>query len=246
MRRPVRTSSSPSGTATGAYCAVFVTCQMQDSHNNVFCYSNVTLGVCIITIANQLIMKKQLLLFFTFSIICFAANAQNQISLLVGPPPEGFDPSYGYYDGYSTGANTLYDLYEPKTWVSGGAVFGLEYSRNLNTRFALGGDFMYGFKNISRTPGSAYEGDTETFHRHMYSTMANVKFNYILDPFFKFYVKVNLGAGVRTGGIEETKIQFDYQLTPIGVEMGRKNRIAIIEMGYGTMFLIRFGLGYKF
>ena len=195
---------------------------------------------------------KKLLLLILLATTCIAAQAQkNQVVFHFGPPPEGFSPSsyeYDYFYDYSYygGANTLFDLYEPKMTPNGGAVFGLEYSRSLNKRFSVGGEVYYGFQRMTRTPGSAYKDDPVSSVRHMFSAAPSVRLYYIIDPVVKFYAKANIGVGMRSGGFDDTTLQIDYELIPLGIQVGRKKFVYLMELGQGSMFLIHFGIGYNF
>lgn len=187
---------------------------------------------------------KKLLLLIVLATTCFAAQAQkNQVVFCISFTPE----EYGYSGSSYHGGNTLSDLYEPDVWSEMPGGVGIDYLRGLNSRLWVGGYVFYGEQNITRTPGAAYKEEPQTYTKHFVSLMPSVRFDYIKGKILcDLYARVDAGVGLRTGTPEGTNVCFDYQLIPLGIKFGKKGFALIYEVGFGSLFNIRCGMGYTF
>jgi len=196
---------------------------------------------------------RKLLLSLLFTLTCLAAYGQkNEASLFFGPSTNGYVGSYYDYYYHYRGGSTLQDLYEPSLEPSGSSFFYLEYLRDITSRFKAGLGFHYGWEHTTRTPGLAFKDDPTTVTRHSFSLSPHVRYDYIRGSLTSkgslgiMYLKVLAGAGLRTGGIEDTEYCFDYGIYPLGFQIVVKDWVWSMEIGYGTLYSIHFGVGHRF
>ena len=190
---------------------------------------------------------KKLLLLIVLATTCLAAQAQkNQVSLSFGI---SFDTLLGagedYYYSY-VNSNTLQGLYGTSLKYSGGALFSLEYLRELSERLNVGCEFHYGMSSITRTPGAAYKDDPQHYSSYRYALTPVVRYDYVEGAQCTLYLKADVGAGFETSPIEDTKLRLEYQFYPLALQINGRYINVFGEMGFGTLYYVRWGVGRKF
>ena len=200
---------------------------------------------------------RKLLLSLLLTVTGLAAYGQkNEISILLGPTVNGFTDVYGYNYGYRYNpygyGGTLSDLYEPTIGVSASGSISLEYHRAIASKVKLGGSFHYGYEELTRTPGAAFKDDPQVYTRHFFSLTPQIKYDYIRGSVSShggdcnFYAKALAGVGIKTGGLEDTRVCFDYGVYPLGVQVVINKLSLLGELGYGSLYIMHLGIGYQF
>ena len=148
-----------------------------------------------------------------------------------------------WYD-YSSTLENIYSDYHDETRSTGGIGVGAEYkfNRYLSLGVDLGAIFYYhnNYDVLSLSPTGFRLGAA-------INLLPKVKCFYIDRPKCRLYTSFSLGVAVYPGFyLAEEKISPAYQLTPIGVEFGKKV-CGFVESGYGLQYTgLRAGVSYKF
>lgn len=194
-------------------------------------------------------MKKQLslILFFLLlgAISALAQEKRHNLSLSIGGPVGGLRYISSGYDYYQYG-NDLKSLYKDNESITSGTALMAGYSYRLNRYFALGGDLAYGMYSQTITPGAAKtHRDTREYDAFVFSFLPNSKVYYYSDEGFDVYLRAGIGAEFSTGSRDGNRWRTAWQITPLGIHVGKKFYY-IGELGVGTEYIIRMGIGYSF
>ena len=195
-------------------------------------------------------MKKQLSLILIFlllgAISALAQEKRHNLSLSIGGPVGGYRYIGSDNDYYQQYGNDLKSLYKDTESVSSGTALMLGYSYRLNRYFALGGDLTYGMYTQTLTPGAAKtHRETREYVAFSFTFVPNSKVYYYSDEGFDVYLRAGLGAEFSTGSSDGNRWRAAWQITPLGIHVGKKFYY-IGELGVGTEYILRMGIGYSF
>lgn len=199
-------------------------------------------------------MKNALLvlaMLLTFSMSAKAedwTDLQHEVSLSYGALPVA--DLLSYYENYFKPNSSSVDFYDDK------GKFG---SLNISYLFYPDEDWgiglVYSYTNSDKDilNNKKFAG---TFSNSFHSICPSFKYNWYNYNFVTLYSRMNAGIGIMTGKAsymnekarpEETtttKAFFMYQVSPIGIELGR--RVAgFVEVGFGHMGTAMAGLRYR-
>ncbi len=125
--------------------------------------------------------------------------------------------------------------------------FTLQYFRNVSPKLWVGGNFTYEH-SWARTKNA--QGQSELDHSfHYFTLMPAVKYKWVNTSVVGLYSK--LGVGITYGhlssdGDSNDGVVFNYQVTPIGFEIGNTRVRAFSELGWGAQGIIQVGARYNF
>lgn len=201
-------------------------------------------------------MKKILLLIvvmlFSFNVKGKAADwtdLQHEISLSYGGLPV-FD-LLNYYEGYFKPAGTTANLYDDK-----GKFGSLNISYLYFPDESWGIGLVYSYNNSDKriTDKQKLVGN---FYNSFHTIAPSFKYNWYNYDYFTLYSRVNVGVTIATAQAsymnattkqpeETTKVKpfFMYQVSPIGVELGRQIA-GFVEVGFGHMGTAMAGIRYR-
>ncbi|WP_147381224.1 hypothetical protein [Parabacteroides sp. AM08-6] len=200
-------------------------------------------------------MKKGLLLFamMLFS-LSFQAKAedwtdlQHEVSLSYGTLP--VVDLLHYYENYFNPSGESVDLYDDK-----GKFGSLNISYLFYPDDNLGFGIVYSYTNSDKRilRNTNVVGD---FYNSFHSICPSLKYNWYNYNLVTLYSRVNAGIAIATtkaSFINEqtlpeektaTKVFFMYQVSPVGIEVGRQIA-GFIEVGFGHMGTAMAGLRYR-
>lgn len=150
---------------------------------------------------------------------------------------------------YPSSIGEIYSDYAGPSYSTG--VISAEFNIQFKKWFALGVQ-----ANFDAIWSAVYSSDTEertgTSSGMVFSLLPYARFTYLNRPVVKLYSAVGLGvtAGYRNysaeGDSSYSMVYPAFQLTPIGIMLGRKV-YGLFELGVGTVYMgCRAGIGYRF
>lgn len=176
-------------------------------------------------------MKKIILLICILVSTGIASAQQHEISIGYGYPTS---LKIGNEVGDTfTGALVGSDLDNKFT-----GSFNLEYMYNFSSKMATGIILSYEHSKIKSID----------YKENFVSIMPAFKMNWVQKNIFRFYSKVALGITldvVSAGKSDETDVDFAYQVSPLGLEIG-KCICGYAEVGYGHQGIGVIGIRYRF
>ncbi|MBR1682228.1 MAG: outer membrane beta-barrel protein [Bacteroidaceae bacterium] len=137
------------------------------------------------------------------------------------------------------------------------------YMYHFNDRLALGGLLSCCTTYEARVTRSIYEAPSTPQDRwrlveerngdilgNYFSLMPMVKYTWLISKRVQLYSKVGLGGDVQwfrlqgagCGTHNDVKFQFGYQVTPVGIEFGKKTVRFFMEVGYGSEGIMMVGV----
>ncbi|MBQ7163660.1 MAG: hypothetical protein IJR64_08755 [Bacteroidales bacterium] len=210
---------------------------------------------------------KKILLSFWGLLACVAVVAQEQdasqtehrhsIEFSFGGPAMGV---YGFGESeYAHYYNRfrLKNLYEDQKYVSGDIVLGAQYNYFLKKWLSVGVNASWGFVSADIRPGYAFRQDEEeegtVLTQHIVSVMPSIKarwfevVHYGFVPLhFSMYSMLSAGTYLSVGQYESTHLEPAYEITFLGWALGGNKTYVFEDIGYGTGYFIRLGLGFYF
>ncbi len=178
---------------------------------------------------------------------------RNDIRLGVGAIPMIFGSGIymSRYDALNPNENIYLDYYISSKIVSPSVY--LNYSYQFVKWFSLGANFSYSgfYKNSSDLVTDA-KRITES--QHFLSFTPIVRFDWLNREVIRLYSSVGIGLGysidkkhnhIKGTSIYSTGIIFSYDVTFIGITIGRKV-YGFCEFGIGNNGIARAGVGYRF
>lgn len=199
-------------------------------------------------------MKKRLLLFVVMLLsLSFQGKAedwtdlQHEVSLSYGGLP--VVDLLGYYENYFTSSASQASLYDDKGKFG---AFNISYLFYPDENWGLG--LVYSYTNSDKLilNNKKIAGD---FYNSFHSICPSFKYNWYNYNFITLYSRVNAGIAIATTKasyisqkqVEQktaTKAFFMYQVSPIGIEVGRQVA-GFVEAGFGHMGTVMAGLRYR-
>lgn len=199
-------------------------------------------------------MKKRLLLFVVMLLsLSFQGKAedwtdlQHEVSLSYGGLP--VVDLLGYYENYFTPSASQASLYDDKGKFG---AFNISYLFYPDENWGLG--LVYSYTNSDKLilNNKKIAGD---FYNSFHSICPSFKYNWYNYNFITLYSRVNAGIAIATTKasyisqkqVEQktaTKAFFMYQVSPIGIEVGRQVA-GFVEAGFGHMGTVMAGLRYR-
>lgn len=199
-------------------------------------------------------MKKRLLLFVVMLLsLSFQGKAedwtdlQHEVSLSYGGLP--VVDLLGYYENYFTPSASQASLYDDKGKFG---AFNISYLFYPDENWGVG--LVYSYTNSDKLilNNKKIAGD---FYNSFHSICPSFKYNWYNYNFITLYSRVNAGIAIATTKasyisqkqVEQktaTKAFFMYQVSPIGIEVGRQVA-GFVEAGFGHMGTVMAGLRYR-
>lgn len=199
-------------------------------------------------------MKKRLLLFVVMLLsLSFQGKAedwtdlQHEVSLSYGGLP--VVDLLGYYENYFTPSASQASLYDDKGKFG---AFNISYLFYPDENWGVG--LVYSYTNSDKLilNNKKIAGD---FYNSFHSICPSFKYNWYNYNFITLYSRVNAGVAIATTKasyisqkqVEQktaTKAFFMYQVSPIGIEVGRQVA-GFVEAGFGHMGTVMAGLRYR-
>ena len=149
------------------------------------------------------------------------------------------------------GPGTISDIYSPYTGPTySTGVLSAEFNIQFKKWFALG--LQANFDGLWATAFSSETGERMgNCGGIVFSFLPYARFTYLNRPVVKLYSAVGLGVGVGYrkydfSGFDSTIVYPSFQMTPIGIMVG-KRLYGLFELGIGTVYFgCRAGIGYRF
>ena len=185
------------------------------------------------------------LLILTGNAVALAQEKTHSISISLGGPIGGTRyESVGYDYGYY--GSDLYGLYHDFESYSSSPSLIVGYTYKMSQNFRVGGDFSIGSYNLSVTPGAASRDREErSYDAAVFTLMPVAEWSYYSDDASDFYMRAGVGAEFSTGGRDGSRLRPCWQITPLALHVGSKTYF-IGELGFGTEYIIRLGVGFSF
>ena len=186
-----------------------------------------------------------LLFLTTGAAAALAQERANGISISIGGPIGGARyESLGYDYGYY--GSDLYGLYHDFESYSATPSLIVGYTHRISGSVRIGGDFSVGSYTLSVTPGAASrDREIRTYDAAVFTLMPIAEWSYYSDEASDFYMRAGLGAEFSTGGRDGNRLRPCWQITPLGLHVGSKTYF-LGELGFGTEYIIRLGIGFSF
>lgn len=127
----------------------------------------------------------------------------------------------------------------------------LGYKYHINSRFNVGGVFLYEYSTADAYNQNVRIGD---FYKNFFTLAAEGGVNYIKSSYFSFYGLLGAGASIYNQKYKEditnrkesqSIVHFNFQITPIGLKFGN-NYGGYLELGFGYRGIISLGAFAKF
>lgn len=194
-------------------------------------------------------MKKLLFLVLAFlSLSVFMARSQDvdhhkhTVSVSFGAPAGWiWYMNSMYYDNYGS---DLKSLYSPTTEYTNSSALMIGYSYQTG-EFRLGADLAYGYVIATETPGPAFVNKTtKELTQNLFSFVPFAEWTYDSGRRYAAYFKAGLGAELAIGDLA-TKVRPAWELVPLGFRFGRRLYF-MMELGFGSEYAGRIGIGYHF
>ena len=190
-------------------------------------------------------MKKILFLSLLFLLAgAFAASGQDKkhdIILTLGGPAGGLR----YESIESNYGNDLAGLYKDAKSYSSSTALIAGYTYRLNDSFTVGADLSFGMYDLMVRPGASRDWHYQEYEGTVVSLMPVAEWYYYSDDACGFYMRAGVGAEFSNCEYDGSRLRTCWQLTPIGVHVGRKTYF-VSELGIGTEYILRMGFGFRF
>lgn len=128
--------------------------------------------------------------------------------------------------------------------LAGSQSIGLGYNYQLNSKYKIGGHFLY--ENFSETITFS-DGQRNRYRTNAYTFLGRFYQNWINnDMGLKLYTSLSLGVGVLIDSDETNpNTIFAFHINPVGVQYG-KHWSAFVELGLGWQGLLAAGITRQF
>ena len=207
-------------------------------------------------------MKKALLSAIGF-LSFLTIEAQEQTPIQQDLRRHNLEITYGgpalCYFGEGESYNKKYSLsglYEDQEYATGTIVIGVQYNYLLKKWLSVGVDVSWGLVQAEISPGYAFRqsawDEGTTLYQNIISVMPSVRARWLhtrITPswgFFSMYSKASAGAYLSVGNYKSTQVKPAWETVFLGWTLGSETIYAFEEVGYGTCYLVRLGLGFNF
>ena len=212
---------------------------------------------------------KRIGLSFLGVLLCLTAGAQEQeqnpvkvtprhnLEISFGGPASGLRGLENeYYAGYEE-RYQLKNLYEDQEEAYGDIVLGIQYYRLFKKWLAVGVDASWGHVEATIRPGYAYQRDGDasrtTLHQNLISVMPSVRARWLYGDLGLFsrivnigmYSKLSAGACLSVGNYKSAQVMPAWEIVFLGWTFGSDKAYFFEEIGAGTNFLVRLGVGFS-
>lgn len=201
-------------------------------------------------------MKKTLLLITFLCGVIVTVHSQEKRSFLelsIGGPTGGsamLDLKYNNPNSYQT---TLKNLYDDDVRYDKFTIFGAQYNYSLTDWLNVGAEAGWGVIWVETQPGLAYRHDfrddsqSQTLFQHYISLMPTATFWYKKANNGKggIYARLYAGTYLSIGDYQPTTLNFAYQISPLGIYLGDDSLYIFGEVGVGTYYIVKFGIGFN-
>lgn len=170
---------------------------------------------------------------------------RHSVSLSLGFTGGGY--RYETFNSYEyQSPETLKGLYKEKHESFGQPALVVDYAYRIWKNIHIGAEYSYGSAEGWITPGyAATDRKTRYSHQYINSLMPYAKWYFHYDPACHLYVKAGVGPQITSGEIESTRLVTAWEIIPIGITLGRRIHF-VGELGYGSCYFLRLGVGYNF
>lgn len=189
------------------------------------------------------IVYLSLLLLLAGAFSALAQDRKHDVTITLGGPVGG---GFRFSEEVYRSGNDLYSLYKnaENYTPAGGLILG--YTYRLSDQFTVGGDAGFGVYEMTVEPGyAARNRESYSYDAVAFTIMPIAEWYYYRDDAADFYMRAGFGAQIATGDYYGTRLFPSWQLTPIGVHVGSKAYF-IGELGIGTEYILRIGVGFRF
>jgi hypothetical protein len=132
--------------------------------------------------------------------------------------------------------------------------FQLNYRYAINSKFNLGGTFLFERQKHSLTSSYPPFLSYHKYVDHYYTILLNSNYSWVIKKSMQLYSGLSAGINIHdrnevvnefTYSADFTKMYFAYQATPIGLRLGRTFGV-YAELGYGYKGILCGGFSYRF
>ena len=175
---------------------------------------------------------------------------RHNLEVWLGGPTEGlYIFNEGEYVDFSQ-QYTLKKLYENQISVSGDIIIGANYGYYLKDWLSVGAEASWGLLSAQISPGFAYEQDEKDedaqLNQHLIMLMPAVKAEWLKGKYLTLYSRLSAGAYLSVGKYQKTHVMPSWEFVFFGASLGVKNFYFFEDVGVGTCYIVRYGLGFKF
>lgn len=120
----------------------------------------------------------------------------------------------------------------------------LQYMRNLNKTIAVGA--IVGYENLSSEIKD--NGQVHNCSENDITIMPAIRASWYRTNLLSIYSKVAAGVdfAVSSDSNDKSETMFAFQVTPIGIEIGKGNIRGMVEAGFGFQGMVMAGIRYGF
>ena len=179
----------------------------------------------------------------------FVMMARMMAALTVNAQNDDLKNEIGVYYGFASASNIASSIGTAFNWDSSDQTgfwgpVGIEYYRHLTPVVAVGA--------VASIAGCTWSKNDD-FSSKYYTVMPSVKFNWLRKNHFGMYSGVSAGimihsATKKVNGNKDTdsSVNFMFQLTGIGAEVGGEHVRGFAEFGVGEKGILCAGVRFKF
>lgn len=195
---------------------------------------------------------KKIFLSIAFLAVALTASAQDypgkwEVDLFAGVVPTSLIQFPYHFKLEEKGP--LASIYEPRLLMHDRAAYpyvGLRFGYRIYRWLKVGADAGWSLYHES----VRYEGQVpESYNCHTVTVIPKVTFHFATSRYVSAYAGVGLGAAfnIAPGSVPDVRpVEFAWQVTPIGITVGRKVP-GFTELTVGKDVIgIKFGVGYRF
>ena len=173
------------------------------------------------------------------------AQSPHEVHLSVSGPAVGYVYCGDFGSPYNWGTD-LSSMYEPGERVDAGPGYSIGYTYALRRWLRPGIEASMSILWADRTQPRAWGNDNvERFSQQYFAVMPLVHFVMLDSAHFKYYGKLAAGGQLSMGDFEKTTLRPAWQIVPVGLQWGGEKVFGLAEMGYGNVYLVRFGVGIR-
>lgn len=212
---------------------------------------------------------KRIGLSFLGVLLCLTARAQEQeqnpvkvtprhnLEISFGGPASGLQGLGNMsYSDYSE-RYQLKNLYEEQEEAYGDIVLGVQYNYVLKEWLSVGADASWGHVTATIRPGYAYRQDNNddmtSLHQNLISVMPSVRARWLYENLgilssnvkFGLYSKLSAGACLSVGNYKATQLRPAWEIVLTEWTLGTDRAYFFEEIGVGTNFIVRLGVGFS-
>ncbi len=178
-----------------------------------------------------------------------ASQKKHYLELSVGGPAGGpllFTDDRSYY---SRNGYTLKNLYEDQVFVEGTVVLGVQYGYHVTSWLNVGVEGGWGLVSAEVSPGLAYQrnnqDDSKSLFQNHFSLLPSASFWWAKYRYIGLYSRVSAGAYLSIGEYQPATLNFAYEIVPLAVYIGNNTLYLFGEVGVGTYYIARYGIGFS-